>query len=226
MAKEDDLGPRLLDLLRGGSGHFSACDQLVREPRFALRLLPLVQRALAAHAPTEEEALLLSCQLLQRGCRRCPLEECPDASSVHEALRVACTLGKTAVATQLALGAAVLVLRSPAWEPDRLLEGIGAALLPSDSAGADAPGGRTALVLALTLLAEVDSATRTRLHTSKLSASWRVSNTSCSNRATGTGAACSGRQDQRAARSYGCGASGAPTQRRDAARHAARLVRP
>ena len=152
---EDDLGPRLLDLLRGGSEHFSACVKLVREPRFALRLLPLVQRALAAHGPAEEEGpLLLACQLLQRGCRRCPLDECPNASSVHEALRVACSLGKTAVATQLALGAAVLVLRSPAWEPDRLLQGIGAALLPSDSAGTAAAGGYSALVLALTLLAE------------------------------------------------------------------------
>ena len=84
--------------------------------------------------------LLLAAQLLQKAVRRNPIDECPELPALLLALRAACNLGMKPVATQLALAAAVRMLRG---DSPNLLESLTSTL-----------DDRATTVLLLTVLAE------------------------------------------------------------------------
>jgi hypothetical protein len=139
-----------LSLHLAGGGSFNSTNELLRSPDSAKALLELAARFLDAlpigYRPNVPPLLLLAVTLLARAVRRCPLETAPEARSVLSVLSTAARrLGNIGpVCTQLALGAAMLILRSPDWSPQVIISSLGHELAND----------RHALCSVLTLMAE------------------------------------------------------------------------
>ena len=136
------LAARLHSLLH--STDYKRSDEILREPKIAHHLLALVNSFLQqndpARGPTRRFIARRRNELLQKAVRRNPIDECPELPPLLLALRAACNLGIKPVATQLALAAAVRMLRSDA---PNLLESLTSTL-----------DDRATTVLLLTVLAE------------------------------------------------------------------------